>query len=589
MIKGFFHKLLVVDLSRKTFSEEAIEDELLHRTMGGKGLATHLLLERNPPGVDPLSPESNLILALGAASDSPVYGSCRHGIFAKSPQTGLFGESYSGGRLAIPMSRCGFDAMVIHGSSATPVWLEISDGGVVFNDATDLWGQDTFATEKAIKERVDAKRPGIMVIGPAGENRVRFAVVKNDGWRVAGRTGMGAVFGAKNLKGIAFYGSQKRPFADPEGLKAYARETLKTFKDHPATQNYRSKGTPSMVEVMNKAGAFPNRYWSRGVMPGWEKISAEAIKASCQPKPHACQTCFMACGKRVELQGGRHAGLVLEGPEYETIYAFGGLCLIDSIEEIIYLNDLCDRLGVDTISTGNLVALAIEAARRGRIDMAIDYGQPEQAAKLVRDIAARQGTGKLLAEGIKRASRHLDLDDIAVHVKGLEPAGYEPRKLKGMGLAYAVSDRGACHLRSTFYKAELSKMIEPDEMNGKAEMFIDFENRCTLFDSLILCRFYRDFYDWNVLARIYSLTTGLSFTKADLKELAESITADARRFNLREGLTPDDDRLSQRLMTEAIEDGNRLTDDDLQWMIRDYFQLKGWGPDGIPPASEQTA
>ena len=589
MIKGFFHKLLVIDLARKTFNEEAIENKLLRRTMGGKGLAVHLLLERNPRGVDPLSPESNVILTMGAASDSPVYGSCRHGIFAKSPQTGLFGESYSGGRLAVPMSRCGFDAIVINGSCATPTWIEISDGGVVFHDAADLWGQDTFATEKAINERIVAKHPGVMVIGPAGENRVRFAVVKNDGWRVAGRTGMGAVFGAKNLKGIAFHGSQKRPFADPEGLKAFARETLKTFKDHPATQNYRSKGTPSMVEVMNKAGAFPNRYWSRGIMPGWEKISAEAIKASCHLKPHACRTCFLACGKRVKLQGGRHAGLVLEGPEYETIYAFGGLCLIDSIEEIVYLNDLCDRLGVDTISTGNLVALSIEAARRGRIDMDIDYGQPEQAAKLVHNIAARRGTGNLLADGIKSASRHLDLDDIAVHVKGLEPAGYEPRRLKGMGLAYAISDRGACHLRTTFYKAELAKMIDPNEMNGKAEMFIDFENRCTLFDSLILCRFYRDFYDWDALARIYSLTTGLSLIKTDLKELAESITADARRFNLREGLTTADDSLPRRLVTEAIENGNRLADEEMQYMIRDYFQLKGWGPDGIPPGFEQSA
>ena len=589
MINGFFKRLLVVNLSRKTFSEEPIEETLLRRTMGGKGLAAHLLLTRNPVGVDPLSPESNIILALGAASDSPVYGSCRHGIFAKSPQTGLFGESYSGGRLAISMSRCGFDAMVIHGRSAAPVWIEVTDHGVVFHEADDLWGRDTFDTEKAIGERIDADHPGIMVIGPAGENRVRFAVVKNDGWRVAGRTGMGAIFGAKNLKGIAFHGTRQRPFADPEGLKAYARETLKTFRDHPATQNYRSKGTPMMVEVMNKAGAFPNRYWSRGVMPGWEKISAEAIKTRCRPKPHACKTCFMACGKRIEVQSGRHAGLVLEGPEYETIYAFGGLCLIDSIEEIVYLNDLCDRLGIDTISTGNLVALAIEAYRRGRIDTAIDYGQAEPAAKLIHAIAARQGTGALLAEGIKSASRRLEMEDVAVHVKGLEPAGYDPRKLNGMGLAYAVSDRGACHLRSTFYKAELSKMIASDEVNGKAEMFIDFENRCTLFDSLILCRFYRDFYEWDALARIYSLTTGLSFTKDDLREIAENITADARRFNLREGLTPDDDRLPRRLVTEAIEDGSHLSDDDLRRMIKDYFQLKGWGPDGIPPAARQAA
>ena len=583
MIKGFFQRMRIIDLTRRTFTDETIDEAVLRRTMGGKGLAAHLLLERNPAGVDPFAPDNHIIMALGAATDSPVCGSCRHGIFAKSPQTGCFGESYSGGSLAIPMSRCGVDAIIIHGKADAPVWLEINDGGVIFHSAANLWGLDTFDTEKAIAAQIAAPHPGVMVIGPAGENLVRFAVVKNDGWRVAGRTGMGALFGSKRLKGLAFHGQQRREFAAPDGLKAFARDTLKEFKDHPATFNYRTKGTPMMVEVMNKAGAFPNRYWSRGYLEGWEKISATAIKEHCRPRPHACRTCFMACGKRIEVQAGRHAGLVLEGPEYETIYAFGGLCLIDSIEEVVYLNDLCDRLGVDTITTGNLVALMIEAARRGKTDDPIGYGQPEQAAELIRRIVFRQGTGDILAEGIKTASRELDLDDIAVHVKGLEPAGYDPRKLKGMGLAYAVSDRGACHLRSTFYKAELSRMIDPDQLAGKAEMFIDFENRCTLFDSLILCRFYRDFYMWEALAEIYRLTTGLAMGQTELSALAQRISADARRFNLREGLTTADDRLPRRLVTESIEDGTQLSAGEVQHLVTQYFQIKGWGAEGIPP------
>ena len=573
----------VIDLTRRTYTDETIDEAVLRRTMGGKGLAAHLLLERNPPGVDPLAAENHIILTLGAATDSPIYGSCRHGIFSKSPLTGCFGESYSGGSLAIPISRCGLDAIVIHGKADTPVWLEISDESVVFHSAADLWGLDTFETETAITAKIADPHPGVMVIGPAGENLVRFAVVKNDGWRVAGRTGMGAVFGSKKLKALAFHGQRRREFADPDGLKAFARDTLMAFKDHPATQNYRTKGTPMMVEVMNKAGAFPNRYWSQGYLEGWEKISAAAIKERCRPQPHACRTCFMACGKRIEVQAGRHAGLILEGPEYETIYAFGGLCLIDSIEEVVYLNDLCDRLGVDTITTGNLVALTIEAAKRGKVDDPIDYGQPDQAAELIRKIVRRQGTGDLLAEGIKTASRKLELEDIAVHVKGLEPAGYDPRKLKGMGLAYAVSDRGACHLRSTFYKAELSKMIDPDQIAGKAEMFIDFENRCTLFDSLILCRFYRDFYMWEALAQVYRLTTGLTMEQAELKALAERISADARRFNLREGITPADDRLPRRLVAETIENGTKISADEVQQLVAQYFQVKGWGPEGIPP------
>jgi aldehyde:ferredoxin oxidoreductase len=585
-VKGFFQRILSIDLNSQDSWTEPLDEDLTRRYLGGKGLGTHLLLEKNPQGVDPLDPENHLIMTLGPATDSAIYGSCRYGLFAKSPLTGFFGESYSGGTLAIPMSRTGYDAIVIQGAADQPVWLEITDTGVRFHDATDLWGEETYATEDAIKQRVGVPKTGVMVIGPAGENGVRFAVVENNYWRSAGRTGMGAVLGAKKVKGVAFHGKAIRPLAYLDEAKAYARDTLKRLNDHAVTHTYRNQGTPVMVDLLNNAGGFPTRYWAEGRFDRSDKINAASMGERLKAKPKACTSCFMGCGKYVEVQEGRHKGLKLEGPEYETIYAFGGLCLIDEIEEIAHLNDLCDRLGMDTISAGNMVAFAIEASRRGKIAEAFDYGKPDQAADLLHRIAIRDGIGSLLAEGIRSASGELDLEDIAVHVKGLEPAGYDPRVLKGMGLAYAVSDRGACHLRTTFYKAELGGLIDPKQIEGKAELFLDFEDRCTLFDCLIVCRFFRDFYQWDELQKVISLTTGMELDKSELQQLAARVTDNTRRFNLREGLTAADDRLPKRFHEEPLQDGQCITPEEVSTLVGDYYRLRGWSGEGVPPAEE---
>lgn len=583
---GFFKQALSVDVSNRTYRAEELSEPFLQACLGGKGLGTQLLLDHNPAGVDPFAPENHFVLALGPATDSPLHGSCRHGIFSKSPLTGLYSESYSGGSAAIAMSRSGFDAFLINGVSDSPIWLEITDQGVLFHEAGDLWGLDTFETEAALRKKVAAKSPGILVIGPAGENCVRFAVVKNDGWRVAGRTGMGAVLGSKKIKAVVFHGAQKRPFADPQGLKAYAKEMLKGHKDHPVTEAYRNHGTPMMVDILNNAGGFPSKYWSQGSVPQRESINAQSIKDRCNPKPKACRTCFLACGKSIQVQQGRHEGLKLEGPEYETIYSFGGLCMIEEIEEIVFLNDFCDRMGMDTMSSGNLAAFAIEARRRGKIDLEIDYNQPDQIAALLKKIVLRQDVGGLLAEGIRPASEELGMEDLAVHVKGLEPSGYDPRVLKGMGLAYAVADRGACHLRTTFYKPELAGMIDPDQIKEKAALFVDFEDRCTLFDTLILCRFYRDLYPWEELGRMMALTTGEQMEKMDLQALAARVTNSARRFNLREGLRRTDDWLPKRLLNEALPDGKRITETDLRKLIDDYYRLRGWRETGQLPETD---
>lgn len=585
-MKGFFNRLLVIDVTDRTFRTEPIEDELIRETMGGKGLASHLLLERNPAGVDALAPENHLIVATGPLTDSPVQGSCRYGIFSKSPLTGFYAESYSGGKAAVHISRTGYDAVLIKGASPEPVWLEISDTGVVFHDARRLWGKDTYETEDRVKAICGPKKSTALVIGPAGENLVRFAVIENDYWRSAGRTGMGAVLGSKNIKAMVFHGNQRRSFHDADAMKAYAKNMVKELKDHPATQTYRTQGTPVMVAGLNNAGAFPTRYWSKGVCDHHEKINAQSMKDRLAARPRSCLTCFMGCGKLVTVQEGRHRGLKMEGPEYETIYAFGGLCMIESIEEITWLNDICDRLGMDTITAGNLAALTIEASRQGKIPEQFQYGDADTVADLLFRTARREGLGGLIADGIKSASQEMDMADQAVHVKGMEPAGYDPRILKGMGLAYAVSPRGACHLRSTFYKPELAGIIPPDQIEGKAELFLDFEDRCTLFDAMILCRFYRDFYPWEELERLFAMATGEAPDKTGLTALASRITDLTRRFNLREGLTPADDSLPPRLLSNKLDNGNGITREELTRLVQDYYRLRGWDEQGVPLTQE---
>jgi aldehyde:ferredoxin oxidoreductase len=392
--------------------------------------------------------------------------------------------------------------------------------------------------------------------------------------------------GSKKIKAIAFRGARKKDLADEKIINEFTREITRRGKNDAGVKAYQTMGTPMLVKIMNQAGGFPTRYWQKGSFENWERISSDALHERCTVAPHACRKCFIACGRLSTVKQGRHSGLRIEGPEYETIYAFGGLCEVDSIEEIIYLNDICDRLGLDTITAGNLVAFAIEASRQGRIDLKIDYGDVDAMAELLEDIAYGRGTGEVLASGIKKASKQWAMQDQAVHVKGLEPAGYDPRVLKGMGLAYGTADRGACHLRTTFYKPELSGMIAPDQIEGKAAMLAEWEDRLTLFDTLILCRFYRDLYQWEELATIIEGTMGLKLDRAGMRCIAANVADDTRRFNIREGLKPDDDRLPSRFHKEALKPGKVITENEMKTLLKDYYQRRGWNEEGVPPEAE---
>jgi aldehyde:ferredoxin oxidoreductase len=348
-------------------------------------------------------------------------------------------------------------------------------------------------------------------------------------------------------------------------------------KDDPGAKKYYAEGTLQMVPVANKVGAFPTKYWSLGTYDKWENLTIDALKTKSNVRARACPKCFLACENLTKVMEGRHQGLTIVGPEYETTYALGGLCMIDDITEVAYLNDICDRLGIDTITFGNLAAFTIEASHRKPIGIRLEYGDVDGIAALLYKIARREGIGAILAEGVRYAAREWGLEDLAMHVKGLEPAGYEPRVLKAMGLAYAVSDRGACHLRATAYKAELSGIIPPEQIEGKAEVVIDFEDRHTLFDSLILCRFFRDMYPWDKLSLLINAATGMELDKKQLQKLALDITNKAREFNLREGMTKEADTLPRRFFEEKLEDsGKVLPKSEFDKMLSDYYKLKGW-------------
>jgi aldehyde:ferredoxin oxidoreductase len=578
-MKGTFGKLLKIDLAAKSARSEAIADRVFEENLGGKGLGAWLLRRLNPPGVDPLSPENRLILTTGPACGFPVWGANRYAAFSKSPLTGIFGESYAGGRAFQPMSRTGCDAFVLEG--ALPAWgyLEIEAAGVRFHDASELLGRDAFETERLLRDRHPGRDCAVLTIGPAGENRVRYAYVNNDFGRCLGRTGIGAVLGAKRVKALVFRGSVDKEAADPGLLESFRKVWGRSGRDHPVTEAYRAKGTSLVVDLTNKVEAFPSRYWQQGRVEHWHRINAEALHRECAVRPAACTYCFMACTRKSEVASGRHQGLRVDGPEYETIYVFGGLNLVQDIREIAYLNDLCDRLGLDTMTAGNVTAFAIEAFRRGRLDYRIDYGQVDRIAELLRLIAAREGVGDLLAEGVREAAARLELEEISIQVKGLEPAGYDPRYLQGMGLGYAVSDRGACHLRTTFYKPELAGLIDPQANEGKARMLLEYEDRLTVFDCLILCRFFRDFYYWDELSTIVRGTLGLDLGEKDLKAAAARIAVSIREYNFQEGLEARDDTLPEHFFSQPLGEGAyKLDHARFGELVADYHRLRSGDP-----------
>jgi len=575
--------LLRIDLTTRTSREETLAPELVRDYIGAKGIGTHLLLEEVPPTVEPLSPQNKLIFTAGPTAGSTMLGSNRYSVYFLSPLTGGYGEAYSGGNLAPQLARTGYKVVIVEGRADTPVYLEVSDQGVEFHPADDLWGRDAFEAEDAILERTAVPKAAACVIGPAGEKLVRFACINNNKWHQLGRGGPGAVMGSKNLKGIVWHGEKKPEVARPDEFKALVKDIAQRAKDDPGVAAYQRGGTVNMVRIMNGVNAFPTRYWRKGTVEGWEALSTETMREKYWVRNESCPPCVMQCVKHTMVKEGPLAGLEIEGPEYETLYVFGGLCEIVDFAQVMRLNDICDRMGMDTMSAGNLCGLAIEASRRGKIDVKLDFGDADGVAAFLELMARREGIGDLFAQGILKVAKELGLEDVAVHVKGLEPAGYEPRYMKGMGLGYVTTSRGACHLRATFYKAELAGISDPQVIDGKAAQYVDWENRLCIMDTLIYCRFYRDLVQWPYITQVVNAAIGTDYSEDELKAIANRIVTETHRFNELRGFGAAQERLPRWITEHPMDDekGLTLTDDEVRKMLADYYALRGWG---TPPA-----
>lgn len=576
-MKGVFGKILNINCSDKHCSEESVAASIYEKFLGGKGLASYLLVSKNPVGVDPLSPANKLILATGPANGFKIWGANRYAAFTKSPLTGIYSEAYSGGKAFLHITKTGYDAFVLDGVFDEWTYIEVDNNSVSFKNANFLVGKDSLDTEKILKEKYKEQKAGILTIGPAGENLVKFAYINNDFGRCLGRTGIGAVMGSKKIKAMVFIGDQEKQAADSEVLKAFWKKQYEVGIANPGSKAYKKLGTPMMVDIISTVEAFPSRYWHQGTVPHIDKINADALNKECEVKSGACTYCFIACNRWTTVKSGRHKGMKLDGPEYETIGAFGGLNMVKDIREIAYLNDVCDRLGMDTITAGNVTAFAIEAYKKGKTDYAIDYGDVDRIAELLRMIAYREGLGNLLAEGVRFAAKELGFEEMSIQVKGLEPPSFDPRYLKGMGLGFAVSDRGACHLRTTFYKPELAGLIDPDKIEGKAAMLLEYEDRLTIYDSLILCRFFRDLYFWEELNRIVKGTFGYDLSERDFKSISRNIALTIREFNLREGMKPEEDFLPGHFFKHPVGKNQRvLKEKEFARLVRDYYELRGY-------------
>jgi aldehyde:ferredoxin oxidoreductase len=510
-------------------------------------------------------------------------GSNRYSAVFLSPLTGGYGESYSGGRVAAQFAKTGYKVIVLENAAARPVFLEVSEEGVTFHDAAHLWGLDTYAAEDEILAAIGDPKAEACVIGPAGENLVRFACIENNKWRSLGRGGAGAVMGSKKVKGIVFHGKQKVEVAQPERFKELISGIVARGKTDPGVANLKKFGTVNLIRSINGANMFPTRYWTKSRLDDFEPVSGESMIETYHVKNVTCPPCFIACGNfnRVPDDHPTLAGLELDGPEFETIFAFGGLCEIVDFPQIMRLNDICDRLGVDTITAGNLCGLAIEACQQGRLDLGLEYGDADGAAAFLADVCNRRGAvPSVFADGILAAQAEFGLEDIAVHVKGMEPPAFDPRSSTGMGLGYAMSTRGACHMRATFSKVEFMGLIRARETSGKAAIYADWENWFVIQDSLIYCRFYRDLIPWPVITDVTAAATGIEYSVEDLQAIADRIVTESHLFNERRGFGAEQERLPAWITKHALTTDTgetwTISDADVELMRREYYDARGW-------------
>ena len=593
---GYHGKALIVDLTTRQTRWETLDRTVLQAFIGGTGLGAYLLYRHCPPGTPALSPENPLIFVASPLVGSRLTTSSKFAVVTKSPLTGFIGDSLSSSYLATELKKTGCDALVITGKSESLTLLSIEDGEVQYLDAADMAGLSTFETESHVKQRLGS-RTRVACIGPAGERLVRFASISNDGGRQAARTGPGAVMGSKNLKAIAFRGTNTVPVHDPAALAEVGRD-LAIRSLGPATEKYRTLGTMANVSVFNRLGTLPTRNFQQSTFEEAEAVSGEVFHEAHFTKNAHCANCTIGCEHVMTTtdKGPTATGRV----EYESGFALGPLVGIKDANTVIRASTLCDELGMDTISAGATIAWAMECYEKGILThadtggIALEFGNDEAVIACLRLIGDREGLGDLLADGSRIAAHKVGQgsEAWAMHVKGLEMPGYEPRSLQTLALALAVSTRGACHNRASAYEADLSDRVDRLQASReRGKITAEGEDFSAVLDSLIWCKFLRkafhDFYGES--ADIYEDLTGWSMSSEQLQQAGERINNMKKLFNVREGWTRADDTLPQRVLEEALPDGvaagASISANDLDMMVSAYYEARSWTADGnIPDA-----
>jgi aldehyde:ferredoxin oxidoreductase len=599
---GYHRRILRVNLTDGQITAETPDDVFYRRYLGGAGLIAYYLLKEVPPGTEPLGPENRLIFACGPLTGAPLAGSGRNAIGARSPLTGAMGEADVGGFWGAELKAAGFDAIVVEGQAASPVYLWVHDGEAELRDASHLWGLENKPTHAAIREELGQRRARIALCGPAGEKLVRYAAIVADLKHAAGRTGLGAVMGAKKLKAVAVRGTGKLPLADPTQVGALARWMRDNHRDLMGA--FPDLGTGISVIPYNRDGVLPVRNFRDGHLDGADVLGREGLAEHVVVRMESCHACVVGCKKIAVLDEPYPVDPAYGGPEYETAVSIGSNCGVNDVYAVTKASERCNALGLDTISVGGTIAFAMECFEEGLLTpedtggLDLRFGNAEAMLQLLEWIAARQGIGDLLAEGAKRAAEQLGggAEQFAVHVKGQELPYHDPRLQHGLGLGYAISYTGADHMHSAFdinYEQEESMdgvrnlgVLEPMPATWlgpeKVRAILYDGLRRHLNNCLCLCAFLP--YTNNQVVEAVRAVTGWDTNAWELWKAAERIVTMARAFNVRQGFTPADDRLPPR-MAERLGSGSGEPVDPaaVEAALSLYYEMMGWNPaTGVP-------
>lgn len=597
LMHGYFGELLDVNLSKEQIGEFAIPEAWIKKHLGGRGLGTRFLLDKLKVGVDPLGPENILVLITGPLQGTNFPGAGKHAVMAKSPKTKAINESYAGGFFAHELATSGYDGIIIKGKAEDPKYFTLIEGEPKIRDADKLWGLKTAEVEEKLKKKHGQVR--VASIGPAGEKLIMQSCIINDRNRAAGRPGFGAVMGSKKLKAIVVKGGLTKTFSDDDKFKKVRKQFAKQLTEDPSMQSLGKYGTASGVKPLNELGILPTKNFQEGEFEGAEAISGETMYQEIIKERDSCTGCPVRC-KRVV--GTEFAGEKVEkrygGPEYETIGAFGSLCLNDNLASIALANQKCNAYGLDTISIGNIAAFVMEATEKGIIDEAegIGWGDSEGILRLIDQIVKREGIGDLLSKGLKYAADELDVD-FAVHVKGQEVPLHEPRGKKGLAISYATSPRGATHLEAMhdemFEGVEtptpelgVTEPIDRFSWNQKAKLCEIYEDLYSFVNSSIICGFVswnramdEKYYPFPAIRQAINSITGFDIDTKEMMKIGERNYVIRRILTAREGFTRNDDDLPSRLkqtLRKGASGGEDIPDETLQKCITEYYNLRGF-------------